>query len=104
MHWEHQTGSMPSSAFVIAEPRGLQKMPPTKNVPVVSSSQKESSCGSANTLAAPLFNDPQAPQPQSDGTLKGTSSCRRGDEEESVISSGVKTNGPTPRPIPPNVI
>lgn len=103
MHWEHQAGSTPSSAFVIAEPRGLQKIPLMRQTPILSASRQGSLNGSANTLAAPLLlAGSQSHQPPADGTLKAFSRTK-GDGEEPA-SNGVKTNGLTPRPMPPNVI
>ncbi|VDN99359.1 unnamed protein product [Rodentolepis nana] len=103
MHWDNQAGSTPSSAFVIAEPRGLQKVPMMRQTPVISASRQESLNGSANTLAAPILAaDSQPHQPSADGTLKASPRIK-GDREEPA-SNGVKTNGLKPRPLPPNVI
>ncbi|VUZ45958.1 unnamed protein product, partial [Hymenolepis diminuta] len=103
VHWEHQAGSTPSSAFVIAEPRGLQKIPLMKQTPILSASRQGSLNGSANTLAAPLLlAGSQSHQPPADGTLKASPRLK-GDGEEPA-SNGVKTNGLMPRPMPPNVI
>ncbi|KAL5111856.1 Protocadherin Fat 4 [Taenia crassiceps] len=104
--WEQQTGSSASSAFVIVEPRGLQKLPSLKKSPTTSTTQHDSFCSSATTLTAPPLQDPSPPpsQPLAYSTIRAsTLQSKNVDEDASCTSDTIKTNGLTPRPTPPNV-
>uniref|UniRef100_A0A5K3EQH2 Cadherin domain-containing protein n=1 Tax=Mesocestoides corti TaxID=53468 RepID=A0A5K3EQH2_MESCO len=97
-HWEQQNGSPSSSAFVIAEPRGLQKFPASKRP---SPPRRDSSSNAVPPVQSSATPDGVVRSP-TDGTLKPTSRGMGDGEEPS--SQTFKTNGLTPRPKPPNVL
>ncbi|CDS40649.1 fat cadherin tumor suppressor [Echinococcus multilocularis] len=108
MNWEQQTGSSVSSAFVMVEPGGLQKLPSLKKSPTASVFQHESFCSSATTLTAPPLQDPPPILPPSQplicATIRASTPQSKSDGEDAACaSSTVKANGLTPRPTPPNV-
>uniref|UniRef100_A0A158R7Q9 Cadherin domain-containing protein n=1 Tax=Taenia asiatica TaxID=60517 RepID=A0A158R7Q9_TAEAS len=105
-NWEQQAGSSASSAFVLVEPRGLQKLPSLKKSPTKSTSQHDSFCSSATTLTAPPLQAPPQPpsQPLAYATIRASTPKSKNDSEDATcMTSAVKTNGLTPRPTPPNV-
>ncbi len=103
IQWEHQNGS---SAFVIAEPRALQHQqfptlkrtvqPPTAEAELEEGPSHQQSTNSVNTLAPSVQQSPA----RNDGTLKASPRGSGDGEEPAQV---IKTNGLTPRPLPPNM-
>ncbi|VDM31294.1 unnamed protein product [Hydatigera taeniaeformis] len=105
-NWEQQNGPPASSAFVLVEPRGLQKPSSLKKSPTASGSRHNSFCSSATTLTAPPLQNPPPllPQPPAYGTVRASTPQSKSDGEDAACASiVVKTNGLTPRPTPANV-